>query len=283
MIAASRPPSFWTQEKAVALQKTARAAGKRILAHRDDATENTSRKDDGSPVTAADHDSQRVIVESLSLLTPDIPVVAEEQGGRPPLDSGTPFWLVDPLDGTRNYVANGNEFTVNIALLAEGAPVVGIIYAPALDELFYGDANGVLYVKGCSQTFLSPSPPKKSGPPRLVTSRHDAKNLGLDRWQADGAIASWRPCSSAYKFGLLASGNYELYPRAGETCEWDIAAGDALLRALGGGVVNAEGEPMAYGKPDFINPSFLAYGPSYDKESMGEFLTPFSAGLAAGQ
>ncbi len=267
-----RPPSFWTQRHAIELQKLAREAGKRVMHHRAASSENTAHKPDGSPVTAADHESQQILLEGLKTLTPDIPVVAEEKLNPAELAASGTYWLIDPLDGTRNYVAAGKEFSINIALLVDNEPCVGLIHAPALDELFYGDANGVLRSRACAQSFLDPHPPRSSGPPRLVASRHDAKRLKLDEWQKEGIIRSCRPCSSAYKFGLLASGEADLYPRIGETCEWDIAAGDALLIVLGGGIVTPTGETISYGKPEFLNGSFVAYGPTCSATQLEAFL-----------
>ncbi|MDD5585471.1 MAG: 3'(2'),5'-bisphosphate nucleotidase CysQ [Alphaproteobacteria bacterium] len=266
-------PSFWSPRHAAALQDLARQAGASIMAHRAAATAPAEHKTDGSPVTAADRDSQRIIIEGLRALTPGIPAVAEEKDNPAALAANGTYWLVDPLDGTRDYVAGGQEFSVNIGLLVGNEPCIGVIFAPAVDDLFYGDPTGVerMTPQG-KRAFKAGSYAKSNKPPRLLTSRHEAKRLPINEWLEGGQISAWRPCSSGYKFGLLVSGEDDLYPRAGATCEWDTAAGDAILRAVGGRIVTRGGKTLAYGKPDFLNSDFIACGPTYDDGALPGFL-----------
>lgn len=267
-------PSFWSPEHAAALKTLARKAGDVIQQHTF-VPLAVERKSDESPVTAADRESQRVILEGLALLTPGIPVIAEEKANLPPRAAGGTFWLVDPLDGTRDFITGGRmEYAVNIGLIVDGKPCLGVVYAPALDELFYGEPGRMEWhtAKG-TKTFEQGSIAVSSQPPRLLTSRHEVSRLPLQAWQDTGKIAGWRPCTGAsFKSGLLAAGEGELYPRIGPTCEWDTAAGEALLRAVGGCVVTLDGKPLAYGKSGYRNGYFLAAGPSFDPAHLPDFL-----------
>jgi len=200
-------------------------------------------------------------------------VIAEEKDNPAQLASTGTYWLVDPLDGTRSYVAGGQEFTVNIGLMIKHVPCLGIIYAPVFDDLFYGDPAGVERITARSKTLFEPdSFVKTKAPPRLITSRREAKRLPIETWLNSELISALQPYSSAYKFGLLAAGEADLYPRIGTTCEWDTAAGDAILRAVGGCLVTPEGQPFTYGKPDFLNGDFIACGPTYDTAGLPAFL-----------
>jgi len=265
-------PSFWKSRHTIALQYIARLAAEAILKTCDDGACAAEPKADGSPVTAADSASQKVILDGLRKLTPDIPIVSEEQDNPASLASGGTFWLVDPLDGTREFVDGGIEYTINISLLTDFQPCVGLIYSPAEEELYYGDASGVLHITSGEQIFVEAAQAKTAGPARILSSRREAPHLPLDAWKGQGLIASSRLCSSALKFGLLAIGEADIYVRPGRTFEWDTAAGDAILRALGGGVVTLDGGPLRYGKAGFQNDGFVAYGPTYRQEGLEAFL-----------
>ena len=218
-------------------------------------------KADGSPVTAADHRAQAVICAELDRLTPDVPIVAEEVGrSRPDRASGDPFWLVDPLDGTKEFLSRNGEFTINIGLIAGDAPVMGVILAPALGRLFAGgQAVGALTEdKNGRRTIEARGVP--SAGPTVVSSRSHGDDAALARCLGSRKVAASTCAGSSLKFCLIAAGEADLYPRLGRTMEWDTAAGDAILRAAGGVVTDLEGEPLRYGKPGYENPHFIAQG-----------------------
>jgi 3'(2'), 5'-bisphosphate nucleotidase len=249
----------WSEAEIAALQQIARAAGACILKHRAGGTTAES-KADGSPVTAADRAAQEIILEGLEKLTPGVPVVAEEKDNPASLAAGGTYWLVDPLDGTRDYVKGRDEFTVNIGLVVDGEPYVGVLFAPALDDMFYGDPRGATRVTVHGTMALrQPGLLNTVSGMRLITSRREAEHLPLKQWLESGQIRAWRLCSSAYKFGLLAAGEHDIFVRTGVTYEWDTAAGDAILRAVGGKTVTPNGQPLAYSKPSFKNGNLIAY------------------------
>jgi 3'(2'), 5'-bisphosphate nucleotidase len=218
-------------------------------------------KGDGSPVTEADHRAQEIICAGLERLDPDLPIVAEEDGrheygGRLP----NRFWLVDPLDGTKEFLSRNGEFTINIALIADGAPVLGVIFAPALDRLFACSAeSGALADDASGQRPISTRPVPAAGP-TVVSSRSHGDPEALQRCLGDRRLGASICAGSSLKFCLVAAGEADLYPRLGRTMEWDTAAGDAILRAAGGTVTDLDGTPLRYGKPGFENPHFLAQG-----------------------
>lgn len=227
-------------------------------------------KADQSPVTEADEQAERVILESLETSLPDLPVIAEEQvaAGRIP-DIGDAFILVDPLDGTREFISRNGEFTVNIALVRHRRPVAGVIYAPALGRLFYGEQGhgawqATIAPEGdpASVRFqpIRPRPAPADGLTVVASRSHrDAETEAFLKSQNVRELVS---AGSSLKFCLLAAGEADLYPRFGRTMEWDIAAGDAILTAAGGIVTCADGTPLLYGKQDrgFDNPPFIARG-----------------------
>lgn len=218
-----------------------------------------SLKTDASPVTEADRVAEALIVPALSRLTPDVPVVAEEAvaAGHAPR-VGARFWLVDPLDGTKEFISRNGEFTVNIALIEDGEPVLGVVYAPALGRLFAGNvANGACVEEaGVRREARCRALP--SGGLTVVASRSHGDAAALDALLAGRQVASVISAGSSLKFCLVACGEADLYPRLGRTMEWDTAAGHAVLRAAGGEVVDLAGEPLRYGKPGFENPHFVA-------------------------
>lgn len=225
-------------------------------------------KADSSPVTLADQQAEAVILAGLQALAPGIPIVAEEAmaaGAAPDLAAGDGrIWLVDPLDGTREFVARNGEFTVNIALVEQGRPVLGVVLAPALDNargrLWSGvvgqgawveDAQGRRAI-GCRGV---PAPGLT-----VLGSRSHGDAAALDAYLAGRRVAEVISAGSSLKLCLLAEGRADLYPRFGRTMEWDIAAGHAVLAAAGGRVCTLDGPPLAYGKPGFENPHFVAQG-----------------------
>lgn len=218
-------------------------------------------KDDASPVTEADERAEAVIVEALSALAPQIPIVAEEAvaAGHMP-EVGDTFWLVDPLDGTKEFISRNGEFTVNIALVQHGAPVLGVVYAPALGRLFAGVVGHGAFVEddaGRRDITCRAVPPEGL---TVVASRSHGDATALDAFLAGRSVAALRNAGSSLKLCLVATGEADIYPRLGRTMEWDIAAGHAVLSAAGGQVKDLSGRTLGYGKPGFDNPHFCASG-----------------------
>jgi 3'(2'), 5'-bisphosphate nucleotidase len=242
------------------LCEIARAAGAAIL--RVYATEfEVRRKSDQSPVTDADVQAEGIIVGSLNRLTPGIDVVSEESASESaPPAVGNRFWLVDPLDGTREFVRRNGEFTVNIALIEHGRPVLGLIYAPVLERLYVGSEQaGASLVTGGRRHPISCRPPPAGGL-AVITSRWHSDPAPWSALLRGRAVATHTTMGSSLKFAMVASGQADIYPRQGRTWEWDTAAGQAILAAAGGRVTDAKGVDLAYGKEGFVNPSFIASG-----------------------
>ncbi|MDP9840281.1 3'(2'), 5'-bisphosphate nucleotidase [Neorhizobium huautlense] len=231
---------------------------------------DVSLKADDSPVTQADEIAEEIIVSALTEAFPDIPVIAEEAvaaGHAPDIDSR--FFLVDPLDGTKEFINKSSDFTVNIALIDGGVPVAGVVYAPALGVAYAGEGDKAwkmavsdegqvtIRVPITSRTVVKP-------PVGLISRSHcDAKTHAF---VAEHAVKDCRSIGSSLKFCMLAEGGADVYPRFTRTMEWDTAAGDAVLRAAGGRTLGLDGKPLLYGKrnqahdSDFANPSFIAWG-----------------------
>ena len=224
---------------------------------------DSERKEDGSPVTEADTAAEAAIVPGLRLLTPDIPVISEEEfsAGKSPDKVGRRFWLVDPLDGTREFLKRNDEFTVNIGLIEDNVPVLGVLYAPALDLMYSGAGTGsaTLIEGGGAERPISCRLPPADGLGVLVSRSHSIGGK-VDEYLADETIKERIPQGSALKFGRLADGVADIYPRFGPTCEWDTAAGHAIVLAAGGTLETFEGTPLAYRKPEYLNPGFVAFG-----------------------
>ena len=236
-----------------------RAAGKLIMEIY--ATDFSVRgKDDASPVTEADERAEAFILPALAALTPDVPVVAEEAvaAGQVPAVAAR-FWLVDPLDGTKEFISRNGEFTVNIALIEHGEPVLGAVYAPALDRLFAGAVGSGAFVEedGQRRSITVRTPPSRGL--TVVASRSHNDASALDAFLAGRPVAELRSAGSSLKLCLVAGGEADLYPRLGRTMEWDIAAGHAVLAAAGGRITTVVGGPFRYGKPQFENPHFVAW------------------------
>lgn len=221
------------------------------------------RKADDSPVTRADERAEAIIVEILHREAPGIPVIAEETAERDGLPSAPPprFWLVDPLDGTKEFLRRNGEFTVNIALVEGDRPVLGVVHVPALGETFAAAGAGTATRQHGNR---APEPiAARPVPPRgavVVHSRSHESNDKLASYLATLDHPATRVSGSAIKFGLIAAGEADLYPRFGPTMEWDTAAGQAVLEAAGGSITTPEGAPFRYGKPGFRNAGFFARG-----------------------
>ena len=242
------------------VERIAREAGALILQVYAGAFE-VRGKADASPVTEADERAERCIVPALQALDAAVPVVAEEAAARGESPAvGRCFWLVDPLDGTREFVSRNGEFTVNIALIEDGAPVLGVVYEPVADRLYGGvvgqgawaEEHGVRRAIAC----------RHAGAEGLVLacSRSHGDEAALTAWLGARTVLQRLAVGSSLKFGLLAAGQADIYPRLGRTMEWDTAAGHAVLRAAGGEVRDLAGVPLRYGKPGFENPHFVAQG-----------------------
>jgi 3'(2'), 5'-bisphosphate nucleotidase len=257
---------------ATALLPAAMAAGRAQLAHLQGKIAVVT-KSDATPVTEADRQSEAVLVAALHRVAPDLPIVAEEAvaaGARP--EPGRLFFLVDPLDGTREFINGNAEFTINIALVRDGRPVFGLIYAAALGEMFLTrstrDARSAkVDPAGDAPALSDPAwrriEARRLDPERLtvlVSKSH--MNEATRQWLRGHRVAETKSAGSSLKFCRIAAGEADAYPRIGPTCEWDVAAGDAVLTAAGGTLETLDGRPMTYGRvgDNFRNPDYVAWG-----------------------
>ncbi|MFM4850812.1 3'(2'),5'-bisphosphate nucleotidase CysQ [Aeromonas rivipollensis] len=242
-----------------ALEPIARAAGDAILTiYRQPFA--VEYKQDESPLTAADQGAHEVIVQALARLTPDIPVLSEESDAETMQArlGWSRYWLVDPLDGTKEFVSRNGEFTVNIALIDHGRPVWGLVYAPVLDKLWYGGKEvGAWRVADGTHKAIQTRPHEAGQAWRVVGSRNHLSQETLDYLAPFGEI-ELVSMGSSLKFCIIAEGGAELYPRLAPTCEWDTAAAQAVLEGAGGSVTQLDGSALAYNKPDILNPWFVA-------------------------
>jgi 3'(2'), 5'-bisphosphate nucleotidase len=243
-----------------ALMPVAAHAGEAIMKVYDAGFE-VQRKQDNSPLTLADLESQRIIIDALQRLTPDIPILSEESAAAPwsQRQHWRELWVVDPLDGTREFVKRNGEFTVNIALVVEHEPVLGIVTAPAKGLCYWGAAGVGAFSEHQGAARLRIHTAAPSSPLRVVGSRSHASG------QIAGYLARLSPhvmtgIGSSLKFCLIAEGNADLYPRFGPTSEWDTAAGQALLEAAGGQVTRFDGHRLRYNcRESLINGDFIAF------------------------
>jgi 3'(2'),5'-bisphosphate nucleotidase len=231
----------------------------------------TRDKDDGSPVTEADAAAEALILTRLSALDPHTPIIAEEEAaaGRTPI-AASRFFLVDPLDGTKEFLNRNGDFTVNIALIDHDRPICGVVYAPA-HGIIYAGAEGIgarmaIVSNGAARDWrpIEARDPPQAGLDIVASRSHMSAETRafVERF----SVANLVPAGSSLKFCRVASGEADLYPRLGRTMEWDTAAGDAVLRAAGGQVCTMDGQPLRYGKRrqssdvDYANPWFVATG-----------------------
>ena len=221
----------------------------------------TETKSDASPVTEADRAAEALILAGLRAATPDIPVVAEEEiaAGHAP-QYGPEFWLVDPIDGTREFAAMREDFTVNIGLVRDGRVVLGVVGLPGHGEMFGGIVGRSAWKRnGAGERPIRVRPVPAAGLD-VLASRHYAGDPRLAAFLDGRPVASVRNIGSAVKFVRVAEGVADLYPRLGRTMEWDTAAPQAVLEAAGGHVRTLDGAPLLYGKPGWENPHFLCTG-----------------------
>ena len=218
-------------------------------------------KGDESPVTLADQCAEKVIFEGLRRMAPDIPVVGEEAASAGDIpDVSNRFWLVDPIDGTKEFISRNGEFTVNIGLIDHGVPVLGLVLAPALDRLFVGARGlGAWVEDGLGRRAIAVRAVPEAGL-TVVGSRRHGDAGAVEALLAGSRVAAHTTVGSSLKLCLVAEGEADVYPRFGRTMEWDIAAGHAVLRAAGGSVRTMTGAELGYGKPGFENPDFAAWG-----------------------
>ena len=255
-----------------ALCQIAIKAGAAIMAHYANGV-TASTKDDNSPVTIADEDAERIILDGLKEVAPDIPVVSEEAAaaGHIP-EIADRFFLVDPLDGTKEFLNKNGEFTVNIALIENRVPTAGVVYAPAKERMFYASGPGQAFeqdVKANAEGARENAPAPKHISVRkpdddglVIIASRTHRDHKTDEYLNHYNVKEFLAAGSSLKFCLIAAGEADLYPRHGRTMEWDTAAGHAVLAAAGGSVTELDGKPLLYGKSErgLDNPYFVARG-----------------------
>ncbi|TIP87405.1 MAG: 3'(2'),5'-bisphosphate nucleotidase CysQ [Mesorhizobium sp.] len=251
-------------------ERLALAAGREVM-RVFDAGCAVDQKSDSSPVTEADRESEKIILAGLRAAFPDIPCVAEEEAsaGIVPPDLDDAFFLVDPLDGTKEFVNRRTDFTVNIALVRHGVPEIGVVFAPCTGRFFSGrpgraeaiDINGDYQIIG-----RRPISVRAGVAPLTIVASRSHNTPETEAYIRTVGAAEIVSVGSSLKFCLVAGAEADIYPRFGRTMEWDTAAGDAVLRAAGGITHTLDGQPLAYGKrnqsddEDFANPHFIASG-----------------------
>jgi len=237
----------------------AQAAGTVVMRHYE-AGCDARIKADRSPVTDADEEAETLILAELARHFPDVPVVAEEAAAAGKIvEVGPHFFLVDPVDGTKEFVKRGGEFTVNIGEIVDGEPVAGVVLAPAIGRLFVGRVGeGAFEISGGVTRAISVRAPASDG--LVAVSSRSHPDLKTDELLKTLTIKGHTNAGSSLKFCLVAAGEADIYPRAGQTMEWDTGAGHAVLKAAGGQVTAWDGAPFTYGKPGFRNGPFIARG-----------------------
>ncbi|MGN6152763.1 MAG: 3'(2'),5'-bisphosphate nucleotidase CysQ [Lysobacteraceae bacterium] len=254
------------REGVIALAQAAAADILEVYDNVDDRAFEVETKADASPLTAADLASHRRIVAGLQRLTPDIPVLSEESAVLPIGErrAWTRLWLVDPLDGTREFIKRNGEFTVNIALIEDGVATFGVIQAPVQDTLWWGDRAHGAYVRRDGGEMALETRAPAIAPLRVAASRshRDARTEAfMARMTADTGEIETIGVGSSLKFCRVAEGLIDLYPRFGPTSEWDTAAGQAIVEAAGGRVLDPQGRPFRYNQRDtLLNGDFIALG-----------------------
>jgi 3'(2'), 5'-bisphosphate nucleotidase len=246
-----------TAEMLTELRRLAREAGDAILAHYDGPVA-VELKDDESPLTLADRDAHAVLVEGLAALAPEIPVISEEgEIPGPEARAGwRRFWLVDPLDGTKEFIKRNGEFTVNVALVEDGVPTVGVIYAPALDRLYSARLG-----EGAWREVESAEPERifsrerEAGRPLTIVESRSHPSPEMAEFLQGLEVGDRVEAGSSLKFCLVAEGRADVYPRLGPTMEWDVAAGDCIWRSSARAGTNPS--PLTYNKPDLRNTRFV--------------------------
>jgi 3'(2'), 5'-bisphosphate nucleotidase len=221
-------------------------------------------KDDQSPLTQADLASHRMIMQGLAKLTPDIPVISEE-AGLPDFDERgqwNPYWLIDPLDGTKEFVKRNGEFTVNIALIEDHQAVFGVVHVPVRNSTYSGCRGVGAELRTNSEKPRPIGVARESATPVRVVGSRSHRGASLDQFLQNLGDFEMHPTGSSLKFCLIAEGAADVYPRLGLTSEWDTAAAQAVVEQAGGVVLELDGNPLSYNnKSDILNPYFLVAGP----------------------
>ena len=237
----------------------------------------TESKRDSSPVTEADRAAELIILAALARAAPGVPVIAEEEvaAGRIPQHGGT-YFLVDPLDGTKEFVRGGDDYTVNIGLIEQGVPTLGVVFAPATGRLHGGRRGSGAWVdEGRGRV---PIKTRSRGEPiTAVASKSHLNQATIDYLQQAVGICDYVAVGSSLKFCILAEGKADIYPRASPTSEWDTAAGHAVLLAAGGLVDAPDGAPLGYGKAAFLNRAFVATS-GWKPLPLAPYIKPFGGG-----
>jgi len=221
-------------------------------------------KDDQSPLTQADMASHHIIVEGLGKLTPDLPVISEESGlpGFEERSQWNPYWLIDPLDGTKEFVKRNGEFTVNIALIEDHQPVFGVVHVPVRGTTYSGCRGAGAKLRADGDGPRSIAVARESATPVRVVGSRSHRGASLDQFLQNLGDFEMHPTGSSLKFCLIAEGAADVYPRLGPTSEWDTAAAQAVVEQAGGTVLELDGKPLSYNnKSDILNPHFLVAGP----------------------
>lgn len=249
------------------MRRLALEAGDRIMEVYNGPDFEVKAKSDASPVTVADEAADALISAGLRAEFPDVVLITEEQAASHALTAST-FLIVDPLDGTKEFVQRRGDFTVNIAYVQDGVPLRGVVYAPAQGRLFYTQADGGAVEEIGALDKQRPGNLRRIGVSKpdngalMVVASKSHRDAATDAYIGKYAVKDMRSAGSSLKFCLVATGEADLYPRLGRTMEWDTAAGDAVLRGAGGHVVRFDDHsPLAYGKAGWANPFFIAYAP----------------------
>lgn len=252
------------------IRRLALEAGDRLMEVYNGPDFDVKTKSDASPVTEADEAADSIISAGLRAAFPDVALITEEQAASHALSAQT-FLIVDPLDGTKEFVQRRGDFTVNIAYVENGVPLRGVVYAPAQGRLFYTLADGAAIEETGSFDKATPGPmtPIRVSTPDnsalMVVASKSHRDAATDEYIGKYVFKDMKSAGSSLKFCLVANGEADLYPRLGRTMEWDTAAGDAVLRGAGGHVVRFDDHtPLAYGKQGWDNPFFIAYAPGVE-------------------
>lgn len=252
------------------IRRLALEAGDRIMDVYNGPDFEVKAKGDASPVTEADEAADALISAGLRAEFPDVVLITEEQAASHALRAKT-FLIVDPLDGTKEFVQRRGDFTVNIAYVENGVPLRGVVYAPAQGRLFYTQADGTAVEetgaldKATVGAVKPISVSKPDNPALMVVASKSHRDAATDDYIGKYGVKDMKSAGSSLKFCLVAAGEADLYPRLGRTMEWDTAAGDAVLRGAGGHVVRFDDHtPLAYGKDGWDNPFFIAYAPGVE-------------------
>lgn len=260
-------PALCNQIRRVAIE-----AGELTLDYFDESGyQGADAKADGSPVTLADQEAEKVIEKALKDITPDVIIVGEEavaDGYRPDISKEEYFWMVDPLDGTKEFISGSGDYTVNIGLIHNGEPVLGVVYAPVHGELYAASGEGTAIrwmEESDKEKPISVREAPESGL-TIVSSKSHGSGETLDNFLSHYKISKQVKRGSSLKICVVAAGKADMYPRFGPTCEWDTAAAHAVLKSAGGYLTDIHGNELSYGgaDPKFLNPEFIARSAAID-------------------